>query len=104
LVSIGGLGVVVDMKACLQPVVDYLKETLEGRVSSVQVSARLTDSPCILVTSKMGWSANMQRLMKSQPMGDAKALEYMKGEKILEINPENPVRNPDISTVQIGAA
>jgi HSP90 family molecular chaperone len=39
----------------------------------------------------MGWSANMQRLMKSQPMGDTKALEYMKGEKILEINPENAV-------------
>ena len=76
----------------MQGVIDFLQSKLEGRVSKVQVSARLTDSPCILVTSKMGWSANMQRIMKSQPMGDSQELEYMKGEKILEINAEHPVR------------
>lgn len=72
---------------------EFLQETLGGKVSKVSVSARLTDSPCILVTSKTGWSANMQRIMKSQPMGDSKALDYMKGEKILEVNPDNAVRS-----------
>lgn len=76
----------------MQGVIDFLQSKLEGRVTKVSVSARLTDSPCILVTSKMGWSANMQRIMKSQPMGDSQELEYMKGDKILEINPEHPVR------------
>lgn len=76
----------------VQALTDYMSKQLEGRVSKVAVSARLTDSPCILVTSKSGWSANMQRIMKSQPMQDGRALDYMKGDKIMEINPENAVR------------
>jgi hypothetical protein len=36
----------------------------------------------------------MQRIMKSQPMGDNRAMDYMKGEKIMEINPDNSVRCP----------
>ncbi len=55
------------------------------------MSSRLEDSPCILVTSKFGWSANMERIMKAQSLGDNKAMEYMKGRKILEINPTHPI-------------
>ena len=83
----------------MQDVVEYLTSELEGRVSKVNISARLTDSPCILVTSQMGWSANMQRIMKSQPMGDTKEMDYMKGDKILEINPDNAVRPRAQTTV-----
>lgn len=75
----------------LKPVVDFIQQELGGKVSKASVSARLTDSPCILVTSQQGWSANMQRIMKSQPMGDNRAMDYMKGEKIMEINPDNQV-------------
>ena len=75
----------------LQPVVDFIQQELGGKISKASVSARLTDSPCILVTSQQGWSANMQRIMKSQPMGDNRAMDYMKGEKIMEINPDNQV-------------
>jgi Hsp90 protein len=75
----------------VQAVVEFIQEELGGKVSKVNVSARLTDSPCILVTSQYGWSANMQRIMKSQPMGDNRAMDYMKGEKIMEINPDNEV-------------
>ena len=39
---------------------------------------RLTDSPCALVTSKFGWSANMERIMRTQAMGDPRSMEYMK--------------------------
>merc|ERR1712142_441238 len=45
----------------------------------------------MLVTSKFGWSANMERIMSSQAMGDSKNLEYMKGRKIMEINPDAPI-------------
>jgi hypothetical protein len=41
-------------------------------------ASRLTDSPCALVTSKFGWSANMERIMRTQALGDARSLEYMR--------------------------
>ena len=69
----------------------WLKETLSGKVENVVVSRRATDSPCMLVTSKFGWSANMEKIMRAQTMGDARAMEYMKGKKIMEINPNNAI-------------
>jgi len=33
----------------------------------------------------------MERIMKAQTMGDARAQDYMKGKKTLEINPFSPV-------------
>ncbi|GLI58754.1 hypothetical protein VaNZ11_000511 [Volvox africanus] len=75
----------------LQPVVEFLKKSLGERVEKVTVSNRLLDSPCALVTSKFGWSANMERIMRSQAMGDARAMEYMRGRKIMEINPKHDI-------------
>ena len=47
-------------------VVAWWKEVLGSAVSAVKVSARLASSPAIVVTSKYGWSANMERIMKAQ--------------------------------------
>jgi len=69
----------------------WLKETLGGKVENVVVSRRVATSPCMLVTSKFGWSANMEKIMKAQTMGDGRAMEYMKGKKIMEINPSNAI-------------
>jgi len=69
----------------------WLKEALDGKVESVAVSNRVTESPCVLVTSKFGWSANMEKIMRAQTMGDARAMEYMKGKKVMEINPAHPI-------------
>ena len=58
------------MSATLQEefkdVVAWWKEVLGSAVSAVKVSARLASSPAIVVTSKYGWSANMERIMKAQ--------------------------------------
>ena len=45
---------------------EFLKSTLGERVEKVAISNRLADSPCALVTSKFGWSAYQERIMKSQ--------------------------------------
>ncbi|CAA7407763.1 unnamed protein product [Spirodela intermedia] len=70
---------------------DWLKQQLGDKVAKVQVSKRLSSSPCVLVSGKFGWSANMERLMKAQTLGDTSSLEFMRGRRILEINPDHPI-------------
>ena len=61
------------------------------QVENVKVSNRLASTPCIVVTSKYGWSANMERIMKSQALSSDGRASYMKGRKTLEINPRHPL-------------
>lgn len=70
---------------------DWIKQQLGDNVAKVQVSNRLSSSPCVLVSGKFGWSANMERLMKAQALGDQASLEFMRGRRILEINPDHPI-------------
>merc|ERR1711976_91158 len=64
----------------------FIKGVLTDKVEKVVVSNRLDSSPCVLVTSKFGWSANMERIMKSQAGTDSRAYDYMRGKKSMEIN------------------
>lgn len=70
---------------------DWIKKRLGDKVASVQVSNRLSSSPCVLATGKFGWSANMERLMKAQHAGDSSSFDFLKGRKVLEINPDHPI-------------
>ncbi|KAM1411708.1 heat shock protein 90-6, mitochondrial-like [Malus sylvestris] len=70
---------------------DWIKKRLGDKVASVQISNRLSSSPCVLVSGKFGWSANMERLMKAQTVGDTSSLDYMRGRRVFEINPEHPI-------------
>ena len=60
-------------------------------IEAVKVSNRLSTTPCVVVSSKYGWSANMERIMKAQAMGDESRHEYMRGKKTLEVNPRHPM-------------
>ena len=69
----------------------WWKEVLGSEVTGVKVSSRLATSPAIVVTSQYGWSANMERIMKAQALGDTQERAFMKGMKTLEINPRHPL-------------
>mmetsp|Transcript_24384 Transcript_24384/g.39305 ORF Transcript_24384/g.39305 Transcript_24384/m.39305 type:complete len:808 (+) Transcript_24384:78-2501(+) len=79
------------LKEEFKPFSEWLAKKLGKKVSKVEVSNRLAQSPCVLVTSKYGWSANMERIMKAQTLGNAEAQPWMKASKILEINPKHPL-------------
>merc|ERR1711990_172738 len=64
-------------KEQLKPVTDGLAKVLGAKVEKVVISTRVVQSPAVLVTSKYGYSANMERIMKSQAFADQKQASYM---------------------------
>lgn len=78
-------------KAKFEGLCKVMKSVLDNKVEKVIVSNRLVDSPCCIVTSQYGWSANMERIMKAQALRDTTTMGYMAGKKHLEINPDHPI-------------
>jgi len=82
-----------EKKAKLEPVCKVIKDILDKKVEKVEVSKRLVKSPCCIVTSQFGWSANMERIMKAQALKDSSTMGYMAAKKNLEINPDHKIVN-----------
>ncbi|KAL9260596.1 Endoplasmin-like protein [Drosera capensis] len=101
---------VKELKESFKELTQWWKSALAGdNVDDVKISNRLADTPCVVVTSKYGWSANMERIMKSQTLSDANKQAYMRGKRVLEINPRHPiikelrelvVKDPEDATVK----
>uniref|UniRef100_A0A672K0L4 Heat shock protein HSP 90-alpha 1 n=1 Tax=Sinocyclocheilus grahami TaxID=75366 RepID=A0A672K0L4_SINGR len=80
-----------DLKAKYENVCKIMKDILDKKIEKVTVSNRLVASPCCIVTSTYGWTANMERIMKSQALRDNSTMGYMTAKKHLEINPVHPI-------------
>uniref|UniRef100_A0A673IV13 Heat shock protein HSP 90-beta n=1 Tax=Sinocyclocheilus rhinocerous TaxID=307959 RepID=A0A673IV13_9TELE len=78
-------------KAKFENLCKLMKEILDKKVEKVTVSNRLVSSPCCIVTSTYGWTANMERIMKAQALRDNSTMGYMMAKKHLEINPDHPI-------------
>merc|ERR1712076_69720 len=80
-----------EKKAKFEPLCKVMKDILDAKVEKVIVSNRLVKSPCCVVTSQYGWSANMERIMKAQALKDSSTMGYMAAKKQLEINPDHKI-------------
>merc|ERR1711884_839332 len=80
-----------ETKTQFAPLCDVMKSILDKKVEKVVVSNRMVSSPCCIVTSQYGWSANMERIMKAQALRDTSTMGYMAAKKHLEINPDHSI-------------
>ncbi|KAM0945524.1 putative Heat shock protein Hsp90 family [Dioscorea sansibarensis] len=81
-----------DLKESFKELTKWWKDALASEnVDDVKISNRLENTPCVVVTSKYGWSANMEKIMQSQTLSDASKQAYMRGKRVLEINPRHPI-------------
>jgi len=80
-----------ESKAKFEGLCKVMKDILDKKVEKVVVSNRLVNSPCCIVTSQYGWTANMERIMKAQALRDTSTMGYMAAKKHLEINPDHSI-------------
>merc|ERR1711990_531431 len=80
-----------ELKTLFEGLCKVIQDILDKRVEKVIISSRLVSSPCCIVTSQYGWTANMERIMKAQALRDTSTLGYMAAKKQFEINPEHPI-------------
>merc|ERR1711970_422978 len=78
-------------KAKFEPLCKLIKDILGDKVEKCILGKRIDESPCVLVTSEYGWSANMERIMKAQALRDSSTSSYMVSKKTLELNPNHQI-------------
>merc|ERR1712054_478789 len=78
-------------KEMFKPVLDFTKETLGKKVEKVSISKHLVQSPVVVLSADYGWTAQMEKVMKSQAFADQSKFEFMKSKRMFEINPRHPM-------------
>jgi len=83
------------LKEQFEPLTKWMgEEALKDHILRAEVSERLDQSPCALITSRFGWTANMQRIIGSQTHSKTQDMQrdyYLNQKKTLEINVRHPL-------------
>merc|ERR1711981_518074 len=83
------------LKEQFEPLIKWLGEdALKDHILRAEISERLEQSPCALITSRFGWTANMQRIIGSQTHSKTHDMQrdyYLNQKKAMEINPRHPL-------------
>lgn len=78
------------IKKMYKVLIDVISDTLRNQIFKVEISKRLVDAPCAVVSTEWGLSGQMEKLMKVN-VANTEQIQAMSGQKILEINPEHPI-------------
>lgn len=78
-------------KEMFKPFIDFAKDTLGKKVEKVSISKHLVQSPVVVLSADYGWTAQMEKVMKSQAFADQSKFEFMKSKRMFEINPRHPM-------------
>merc|ERR1719214_148074 len=78
-------------KEIFKPLLDFTKEYLGKKVEKVAISKHLVQSPVVVLSADYGWTAQMEKVMKSQAFADQSKFEFMKSKRMFEINPRHPM-------------
>jgi len=81
------------IKEHYKPLLTWWSKLLDKKVERVELSKRLTDNPCIVISSEYGYSAQQEKIQKAQAFtnqGAPKNDAYLYGKRSLEINPNHP--------------
>ena len=76
-------------KSNVENLCKFMKDVLQDRVAKVESSSRLSNTPCCIVSSEYGISANMERIIKAQALRNNSFMQP--SSKVMEINPYHPV-------------
>lgn len=69
----------------------FFKKVLGNKISRSTVSKRLTTTPSALVSATYGYTANMERIIKSQALNAGQPQSFIAPRKVLEVNPDHPI-------------
>merc|ERR1712078_824789 len=78
-------------KELFKPLLDFAKDTLGKKVEKVSISKHLVQSPVVVLSADYGWTAQMEKVMKSQAFADQSKFEFMKSKRMFEVNPRHPM-------------
>jgi len=79
------------LKEMYDPLLTWYKDLLGSKASKVELSKRLVNDPCTVVSTQWGYSAHMEKVMKTQAFTADQTVNSMMGSKVFEVNPNHPV-------------